>query len=55
VKIIGSVIEFGLHLLKRAILLAIIGVVMAFVLVIFTIIMPNNVLNAIEIIKSLFA
>jgi hypothetical protein len=50
VKIAEGIIDFIFHLLKRAILVFVIGFVMIFALVLFTIFMPDEVVNALNII-----
>lgn len=51
-KIAEGIIDFIFHLLKRAILVFVIGFVMVLALVIFTIFMPDEVLNAFDIIRG---
>lgn len=52
-KIAEQIIEFILGIIKKAILVGIIGVAMIFALLIFTIFMPEQVTNAFEILTSL--
>ena len=51
-KIVEGIVEFIFHLLKRAISISIITIGIAFVLVIFTIFMPDEVVNAYEILRG---
>ena len=54
-KIAEGIVEFIIHLLKSAILMAIIGVVIGAVLVVFTIFMPDEVVQAFDIIRGLIS
>lgn len=52
VKMIEGIFEFFIHLFKKAIFVAILGVAMCFTLVILTIFMPDEVISAFDIIKG---
>lgn len=51
-KIVEGIFEFIVHLAKSAILIAIIGILMSFALVVFTIFMPDRVIAAFDIIRG---
>lgn len=52
-KIAEQIIDFILGIAKKAILVGIIGGAMIFAILVFTIFMPEQVINAFEILKSL--
>ena len=53
VKIVEILIEFVIDLVKKAILTGLVGVALAFTLLVFTIFMPEQVKAAFEILKSI--
>ena len=52
-KIAEQIVDFILGIIKKAILVGIIGVAMIFAMLVFSIFMPEQVTNAFEILKSL--